>query len=56
MKMYQLIKDIEHPFGNFKAGTTKTVTGWMDAFGVDWLACFERDIESNPIWFKAIDV
>ncbi len=25
---YKLLKDIKHPFGNFKSGEVKTLTEW----------------------------
>lgn len=51
---YKLLKNIYHPFGNYKTGEIRTLTGWMNEFGVDWLSVFERMIHSNPEWFEEV--
>jgi len=49
---YTLLKDISHPFGNYKAGDSRTLHEWLDEFGVDWLSSFEECIVNNPEWFS----
>ena len=51
---YRLLKDISHPFGDYKMGEIKTVEEWLSAFGVDWISSLEDLIENNPYWFEKI--
>ena len=52
---YKLLKDIQHPFGVYKAGEIKELYDWLDEFGVDWLSIFENKIENNPNWFSKLE-
>lgn len=50
MKKYKLLKDINHPLGDFKSGDRKTIYQWLDEFDSSY--DLRDKITTNTEWFE----